>query len=82
VIDPVGGGYVASLAHPGGNITGFSLYEYGIATKWLDLVKQIAPTVNRVGVIYEPTSVQAPALLREIEAGATADGMFLHSQDP
>jgi len=74
VVDPIGGGYVASLAHPGGNITGFSLYEYGVATKWLDLVKQIAPTVNRVGVIYELTSVQGPAMLREIEAGATAVG--------
>jgi putative ABC transport system substrate-binding protein len=43
VTDPVGQGFVASLPHPGGNITGFALYEYGIDTKWLELLKEIAP---------------------------------------
>jgi putative ABC transport system substrate-binding protein len=47
--DPVGGGYVTNLARPGGNATGFMLFEYGIGTKWLELLKEIAPDVRRVG---------------------------------
>jgi putative ABC transport system substrate-binding protein len=53
VADPVGGGFVASLARPGGNITGFSQYEYGIGAKWVELLKQIAPQVTRVAVVYD-----------------------------
>ena len=49
VADPVGAGYVDSLAHPGGNATGFTIHEYAIGAKWLELLKQIAPTVTRVG---------------------------------
>jgi putative ABC transport system substrate-binding protein len=55
VTDPVGQGFVASLPHPGGNITGFSLYEYGISTKWLELLKEIAPHLTRVAVLRDPT---------------------------
>ena len=51
VPDPVGAGYVNSLARPGGNATGFLLFEYSIGGKWLDLLKQIAPEVNRVALI-------------------------------
>jgi putative ABC transport system substrate-binding protein len=51
VSDPVGGGLVATLARPGGNITGFALPEYGISVKWLELLKEIAPRVARVGVL-------------------------------
>src|SRR5262245_14364789 len=50
VIDRVGAGYVESLARPGGNVTGFLLYEYGISGKWLELLKQIVPSVTRVVV--------------------------------
>ena len=46
-VDPVGGGFVASLARPGGNITGFTNFEYGVSGKWLELPKQIAPQVTR-----------------------------------
>jgi putative tryptophan/tyrosine transport system substrate-binding protein len=53
-VDPVGAGYVAGLARPGGNATGFSTSEYGIAVKWLELLKQIAPSVTRVAVIRMP----------------------------
>jgi putative tryptophan/tyrosine transport system substrate-binding protein len=49
--DPVGAGYVASLSRPSGNATGFSVYEYGIGPKWLELLKQIAPSTKRVAVI-------------------------------
>jgi putative ABC transport system substrate-binding protein len=55
VTDPVGQGFVASLPHPGGNITGFALYEYGISTKWLGLLKEIAPRLMRVAVLRDPT---------------------------
>src|SRR5262249_31067408 len=53
VVDPVGSGLVASLARPGGSATGFVLFEYAIAAKWLDLVKEIAPRVTRVAVLRD-----------------------------
>ena len=49
VIDPVGSGFVESMARPGGNVTGFTLFEYSLAGKWLELLKEIAPHVTRVG---------------------------------
>jgi putative ABC transport system substrate-binding protein len=52
-VDPVGGGFVDSLARPGGNLTGFIQFEYGLAGKWLELLKEIAPQVSRVGVVRE-----------------------------
>jgi ABC-type uncharacterized transport system substrate-binding protein len=54
VTDPVGGGYVESLARPGGNATGFLSYEYAISGKWLELLKEIAPGVKRAAVIRDP----------------------------
>jgi putative ABC transport system substrate-binding protein len=54
--DPVGGGLVASMAQPGGNATGFLNLEYGMSTKWLESLKQIAPHVTRAGVIRDPTA--------------------------
>jgi putative ABC transport system substrate-binding protein len=53
VIDPVGGGFVDNLAKPGGNVTGFMQYEYGMSGKWLELLKEIAPQLTRVGVTRE-----------------------------
>ena len=50
VIDPVGAGFVASLARPGGNATGFTIFEYGMSGKWLELLKEIAPHVTRAAV--------------------------------
>jgi putative tryptophan/tyrosine transport system substrate-binding protein len=55
VTDPVGQGFVGSLARPGGNTTGFALYEYGISTKWLELLKEIAPGTMRVAVVRDPS---------------------------
>jgi putative tryptophan/tyrosine transport system substrate-binding protein len=54
VTDPVGAGFVDSLARPGGNATGFTLFEYGISGKWLELLKEIAPAVTRAAVIRDP----------------------------
>jgi putative tryptophan/tyrosine transport system substrate-binding protein len=53
-IDPVGNGYVESLARPGGNITGFIQFEYGLAGKWAELLKEVEPGITRVGVLREP----------------------------
>jgi putative tryptophan/tyrosine transport system substrate-binding protein len=55
VVDPVSAGYVASLARPGGNATGFLLFEYGVSGKWLELLKQIAPSLKRAAVLRDPT---------------------------
>jgi putative ABC transport system substrate-binding protein len=55
VSDPVGAGFVDSLARPGGNATGFMIFEYGISAKWLELLKEIAPSVTRVAVLRDPT---------------------------
>jgi putative ABC transport system substrate-binding protein len=53
-IDPVGAGFVDSLARPGGNATGFVLFEYSMGAKWLELLKEIAPNVSRVAVLRDP----------------------------
>jgi putative ABC transport system substrate-binding protein len=72
VSDPVRGGFVPSIAHPGGNITGFALYEYEIVEKWLELLKQLAPMVDRVCVLYDPTNPTNRGQLPEIENRAPA----------
>ena len=56
VIDPVGAGFVTSLARPGGNTTGFSLFEFGISGKWLELLKQIVPGLTKAVVLRQPSS--------------------------
>jgi putative ABC transport system substrate-binding protein len=53
VIDPVGAGYVASLARPGGNATGFTLFEYSLSGKWLELLKEIAPNLTRIAILRD-----------------------------
>jgi putative ABC transport system substrate-binding protein len=75
--DPVGGGFVKSLARPGGNITGFALYEYAMGVKWLELLNQIAPRVNRVAVIYDPDNRSSLGQLPEIENREPSFGMRL-----
>ena len=72
VPDPVGLGMVESLSRPGGNITGFALYEYAIALKWLELLKEIAPNVTRAGILYDPEQPTSPAYLKTIEATAAS----------
>ena len=56
VPDAVGIGIIASLARPGGNATGFTMYEFSIGTKWLELLKQVAPKVTRVAVFRDPAN--------------------------
>jgi putative ABC transport system substrate-binding protein len=68
VVDPVGSGIVDSLARPGGNITGFMLYEFSIGGKWLDLLKEIAPHMTRVAVFRDDTNPAGIALFGAIQA--------------
>jgi ABC-type uncharacterized transport system substrate-binding protein len=68
VPDPVGLGVVQSLARPGGNITGFTSYEAPMVGKWLQLLKEAAPGVTRVAVLFNPDTAFAPSFDREIEA--------------
>jgi putative ABC transport system substrate-binding protein len=75
VADPVGGGYVASLARPGGNATGFMLFEYGISAKWLELLKELAPGVRRVGVIRDAAVASGIGQFGAIQALAPSLGM-------
>jgi putative ABC transport system substrate-binding protein len=77
VADPVGAGYVDSLARPGGNVTGFLLFEYGIAGKWLELLKQIAPAVTRAAVIRDPNISSGIGQWAVIQAMAPSMGVEL-----
>jgi putative ABC transport system substrate-binding protein len=75
VTDPVGAGYVASLARPGGNATGFTQFEFGISGKWLELLKQIAPRVTRAAVIRDPTVGAGIGQLAAIQSVAPSFGV-------
>ncbi len=77
VTDPVGAGFVESLARPGGNITGFMLFEYGLSGKWLELLKQIAPGVTRVAVLRDPANPAGNAQFGAIQAVAPSLGVEL-----
>ena len=70
VIDPVGAGFVASLARPGGNATGFLMFEYGLSAKWLELLKQIAPGVTRVAVLRDPAIASGIGQFGAIQSAA------------
>jgi putative tryptophan/tyrosine transport system substrate-binding protein len=72
VADPVASGFVASFAHPGGNITGFTSEEFSLAGKWLSLLKDIAPGIADVMVLYSPQNPNWTGYLRMIEAAASA----------
>jgi putative ABC transport system substrate-binding protein len=75
VVDAVGAGFVDSLARPGGNITGFISFEYGLSGKWLELLKQIAPGVTRVGIIRDPAVAAGTGLFGAIQSVAPSLGV-------
>ena len=75
VVDPVGAGFVESLARPGGNATGFMQFEYSLSGKWLELLKQIAPDVRRVAVIRDPAISAGPGQFAAIQAVAPSLGV-------
>ena len=81
VADPVGAGYIESLARPGGSATGFSSFEYGTSAKWLELLKQIAPGVTRVAVLREPALGSGIGQLASIQAVAPSLGVELRPVD-
>jgi putative ABC transport system substrate-binding protein len=75
VTDPVGAGYVASLARPGGNATGFTFIEYGTSGKWLELLKEIAPRVTRAAILRDPTLPVGIGQLGAIQSVAPSLGV-------
>jgi putative ABC transport system substrate-binding protein len=81
VVDPVGAGFVASLARPGRNATGFSQFEYGMSVKWVELLKQVAPQVTRVAVMRDPSLTSGTAMLAAIQAVAPSLGVELSPVD-
>jgi putative ABC transport system substrate-binding protein len=81
IVDPVGAGYVDSLAHPGGNATGFTVFEYSMGGKWLELLKEIAPHVTRVAVLRELAVVAGPAQFGAAQTVAPSLGMELRPVD-
>ena len=70
VVDPVGAGFVDSLARPGGNATGFMNYEYSLSGKWLELLKQIAPALTRVAVLRNAATASGPGQFAAVQAMA------------
>jgi putative ABC transport system substrate-binding protein len=81
VIDPVGAGFVASLARPGGNATGFTMFEYGLSGKWLELLKQVAPGVTRAAALRDPTIASGIGQFAAIQAVAPSLGVELSPID-
>ena len=81
VADPVGAGYVESLARPGGNITGFTGYEFAMSGKWLELLKEVAPRVTRAAILRDPAVAAGPAEFAAIQAVAPSLGVELRPVD-
>jgi ABC-type uncharacterized transport system substrate-binding protein len=75
VVDPVGAGYVDSLARPGGNATGFTNFEYSMGAKWLELLKEIAPAVTRAAVIRDPDFSQGAGQFSAVQTAAPSLGI-------
>ena len=75
LIDPVGAGFVETLARPGGNATGFLMFEYGLSGKWLELLKQIAPGVTRVAVLRDPAIASGIGQFGAIQSAAPSLGL-------
>ena len=79
--DPVGAGFVESMAQPGGNTTGFTVFEYGTTVKWLELLKQVAPGVTRAAVLRDPALAQGTGQWGAIQSVAPSLGVELRPVD-
>jgi putative tryptophan/tyrosine transport system substrate-binding protein len=79
--DPVGAGYVASLARPGGNATGFTNFEYGVSGKWLEVLKEVVPGITRAAVLRDPTNPAGTGQWGAIQAVASPLGVELSPID-
>jgi putative tryptophan/tyrosine transport system substrate-binding protein len=75
VIDPVGGGFVENLSRPGGNVTGFMMFEYSLSGKWPELLKQVAPNITRVAVLRDPTLPSGIGQFAVIQAAAPSQSL-------
>src|ERR1019366_2974324 len=82
VIDPVGAGFIASLARPGGNTTGFTAFEYSISGKWLELLNELAPGLKRVAVVREPSIAAGIGQFAAIQTSSSSSGLELTAIDP
>ena len=81
ILDPVGAGFVDSLARPGGNATGFIAFEYGLSGKWLELLKQIAPSLTRVAILRDPATAAGIGQFAAIQSVAPSFGVELRPID-
>jgi len=81
IADPVGGGFVESMARPGGNATGFTVFEYAIGAKWLELLKQIAPGLTRAAVLRDSQQISGGGQFGAIQAAAPSFGVELSPID-
>jgi putative ABC transport system substrate-binding protein len=81
VIDPVGAGFVARLARPGGNATGFTLYEYSLSGKWLELFKEIAPNLTRIAILRDPALAAGIGQFAAIQGASSSFGVELSPID-
>ena len=83
-VDPVGAGFVKSMARPGGNVTGFTQFEYALAAKWVEMLREIAPHVNRIGVVRDMSKAgqrRRCAVRRLSRAAASPLGLELYPVD-
>ena len=81
VVDPVGAGFITTLARPGGNATGFTAFEYSISGKWLELIKKIAPNVTRVAVLRDPAVAAGIGQFAAIQSTVSSSAVELSSID-
>ena len=83
-VDPVGAGLVESLSHPGGNVTGFMQFDYSLSGKWLEILKQVSPTVTRAGIIRDaaiPSGVGQFAVIQSVAVSVGVDVVPIGSRD-
>jgi putative tryptophan/tyrosine transport system substrate-binding protein len=82
VVDPVGGGFVESLARPGGSVTGFTAFDYSLSGKWLEMLKEIVPRIKRVAVVRDASIPAGIGQFAVIQAAAASYGIDLRVSDP
>jgi putative tryptophan/tyrosine transport system substrate-binding protein len=84
IVDPVGSGFVNSLSRPGGNATGFMLFDYDLSAKWLELLKQIAPSVTRAVILRDstlPTGIGQFAVIQSVSRSVCVEVSPLNLRD-
>ena len=82
IIDPVGAGFVASLAHPGGNITGFTSFDYSLGGKWLEILRALSPSLERMAVVRDPLVASGIGQFAAVQAFASTSGLEITAVDP